>query len=211
MGGGRVRLVDTGGYTIDAGRARRRGVPQDAEGGARSRTSLLLVLDAVETTPLDEEFIRLMRPFSDKVLLVVNKVDTPGPGHRGVERPRPRFPARHRRLRRARQEHRPAAGDRRGACWRSSLRGAAASAQSTAPPRGRARRLPERRRRCASPSSASRTPGKSSLANRLLGRGALHRLRRPRNHARRRRGNVRAQGAEPPHPRHGGHPAQEPG
>jgi GTP-binding protein len=76
MGGGRVRLVDTGGYTIDgeglAGVVTRRTLK-----AARESDLLLLVLDAVESTPLDEEFIRLMRPFSDKVLLVVNKVDTP--------------------------------------------------------------------------------------------------------------------------------------
>jgi len=76
MGGGRVRLVDTGGYTIDgeglAGVVSRRTLK-----AARESDLLLLVLDAVESTALDEEFIRIMRPFSDKVLLVVNKVDTP--------------------------------------------------------------------------------------------------------------------------------------
>jgi GTP-binding protein len=76
MGGGRVRLVDTGGYTIEgeglAGVVTRRTLK-----AARESDLLFLVLDAVESTPLDEEFIRLMRPFADKVLLVVNKVDTP--------------------------------------------------------------------------------------------------------------------------------------
>ncbi|MGA2378159.1 MAG: ribosome biogenesis GTPase Der [Spirochaetia bacterium] len=76
MGGGRVRLVDTGGYTVDgeglAGVVARRTLK-----AARESDLLLLVLDAAESTPLDEEFIRTMRPFSDKVLLVVNKVDTP--------------------------------------------------------------------------------------------------------------------------------------
>jgi GTP-binding protein len=44
---------------------------------ARQSDLLFLVVDAVESTPLDEEFLRIMRPFSDKVLLVVNKVDSP--------------------------------------------------------------------------------------------------------------------------------------
>jgi GTP-binding protein len=76
LGGGRVRLVDTGGYSSDArdldGEVARRALTT-----ARQSDLLLLVLDAVETTPQDEEFIRLVRPFSEKVLLVVNKVDTP--------------------------------------------------------------------------------------------------------------------------------------
>ena len=76
MGGGRVRLVDTGGYTID-GEGLSGVVSRRTLKAARESDLLLLVLDAVESTPLDEEFIRLMRPFSDKVLLVVNKVDTP--------------------------------------------------------------------------------------------------------------------------------------
>jgi GTP-binding protein len=76
MGGGRVRLVDTGGYTID-GEGLAAVVTRRTLKAARESDLLLLVLDAVESTPLDEEFIRLMRPFSDKVLLVVNKVDSP--------------------------------------------------------------------------------------------------------------------------------------
>jgi GTP-binding protein len=76
MGGGRVRLVDTGGYTTEgeglAGVVTRRTLK-----AARESDLVLLLLDAVESAPLDEEFIRIMRPFSDKVLLVVNKVDTP--------------------------------------------------------------------------------------------------------------------------------------
>jgi GTP-binding protein len=76
MGGGRVRLVDTGGYIID-GEGLSGVVSRRTLKAARESDLLLLVIDAVESTSLDEEFIRLMRPFSDKVLLVVNKVDTP--------------------------------------------------------------------------------------------------------------------------------------
>jgi GTP-binding protein len=76
LGGGRVRLIDTGGYSSDA-RDLDGVVAERSLGAARSSDLLLLVVDALETTPQDEEFFRLMRPFSDKVLLVVNKVDTP--------------------------------------------------------------------------------------------------------------------------------------
>ncbi len=76
MGGGRVRLVDTGGYT-DVGETLAAVVTRRTLKAARESDLLLLVLDAVESTPLDEEFLRIMRPYSDKVLLVVNKVDSP--------------------------------------------------------------------------------------------------------------------------------------
>jgi GTPase len=76
IAGVRVELVDTGGYMSD-------GQGLDSVVAARSlRTAaesalVLLVLDVQETTPEDREFMRLLRPFSDKLLLVVNKVDTP--------------------------------------------------------------------------------------------------------------------------------------
>jgi GTP-binding protein len=76
IAGVRVELVDTGGYMSD-------GQGLDSVVAARSlRTAaesalVLLVLDVEETTPEDREFMRLLRPFSDKLLLVVNKVDTP--------------------------------------------------------------------------------------------------------------------------------------
>jgi GTP-binding protein len=76
LGGAHMTLVDTGGYTSDA---------EGIEGvvaarslkTAREADLVLLVLDAVETTPEDEEFIRRLRPCAEKLLLVVNKVDTP--------------------------------------------------------------------------------------------------------------------------------------
>ena len=76
LGGGRVRLIDTGGYASDA-RDLDSVVAGRSLAAARSSDLLLLVVDVLETTPQDQEFFRLMRPFSDKVLLVVNKVDTP--------------------------------------------------------------------------------------------------------------------------------------
>jgi len=76
LGGGRIRLLDTGGYASDATDLDGI-VAQRALKAAGEADLLLLVLDAVEITSQDEEFIQRMRPFSDKVLLVVNKVDTP--------------------------------------------------------------------------------------------------------------------------------------
>ena len=76
LGGRRVRLVDTGGYSADA-RDLDREVARRSLEAAREADLLLLVTDVLETTTEDEEFFRLMRPYSDKVLLVVNKVDSP--------------------------------------------------------------------------------------------------------------------------------------
>ncbi|MGD0725247.1 MAG: ribosome biogenesis GTPase Der [Spirochaetia bacterium] len=76
LGGARMALVDTGGYTSGAegldGVVAARSLKT-----AREADLVLLVLDAVETTPEDEEFIRRLRPCAEKLLLVVNKVDTP--------------------------------------------------------------------------------------------------------------------------------------
>ncbi len=76
LGGARMTLVDTGGYTSGAegldGVVAARSLKT-----AREADLVLLVLDAVETTPEDEEFIRRLRPCAEKLLLVVNKVDTP--------------------------------------------------------------------------------------------------------------------------------------
>jgi GTPase len=76
LAGVRVSLVDTGGYSSDA-EGLEEVVSARSLAMARDSDLVLLVLDAMETTPQDEEFIRLMRPLSDRVLLVVNKVDTP--------------------------------------------------------------------------------------------------------------------------------------
>ncbi len=76
MGGSRVLLIDTGGYST-GGEALDNEVRLRALRTARESDLILLVIDAAESSPLDEEFIRIMRPFSSKLLLVVNKVDTP--------------------------------------------------------------------------------------------------------------------------------------
>jgi GTP-binding protein len=90
LAGARVLLIDTGGYTSgsDNEPLSRPGTQGRAAGldrivAARSLKTaaeadlVLLVLDAGETTAEDEDFLRRVRPFSEKIILVVNKVDTP--------------------------------------------------------------------------------------------------------------------------------------
>jgi GTPase len=77
LGGARVMLVDTGGYSGNAEGALDKVVATRSLGAARAAALVLLVLDATETTTEDDDFIRRLRRYSDKILLVVNKVDTP--------------------------------------------------------------------------------------------------------------------------------------
>jgi GTPase len=74
--GCRLRLVDTGGYTAD-GDTMDRLVAEKSLEAAGDADLVLLVLDARETTVEDRIFIERLRPFTEKLLLVVNKVDTP--------------------------------------------------------------------------------------------------------------------------------------
>ena len=74
--GFRIRLVDTGGLKWD-----RQGL--DLLVTARSLKTaadadlIVVLFDAVEATGEDEELIELCRPYTDKLMVVVNKVDTP--------------------------------------------------------------------------------------------------------------------------------------
>ena len=74
IGGRRIVLVDTGGYTTES-----RGLE-----GLVSRKSLekvvgadciVLVMEVKEVTPEDEEFIARLRPHAARIILAVNKVD----------------------------------------------------------------------------------------------------------------------------------------
>jgi GTP-binding protein len=77
LGGARILLVDTGGYSGNAEGTLDKVVATRSLHAARAAALVLLVIDAMETTTEDDDFIRRLRPFSDKILLVVNKVDTP--------------------------------------------------------------------------------------------------------------------------------------
>lgn len=74
--GEEVFLVDTGGYKLE-----QEGldslVTQRSIEVLREADLILLVLDVQEMTPEDEAFVDSLRPYSDRIILVVNKVDNP--------------------------------------------------------------------------------------------------------------------------------------
>jgi len=76
LGGLSLLLVDTGGFAPE-GEAIDRVVSERSLATARDSELIILVLDAAETTPEDQDFMNKLRPFTDRLLLVVNKVDTP--------------------------------------------------------------------------------------------------------------------------------------
>ena len=79
LGGLRVSLIDTGGFTAVSGGSGNldRIVSERSLESARGADLVLLVLDAADITAEDEDFMARLRPLSEKLLLVVNKVDTP--------------------------------------------------------------------------------------------------------------------------------------
>ncbi|MDR2134094.1 MAG: ribosome biogenesis GTPase Der [Treponema sp.] len=93
-----VRLVDTGGFRLERGApghtaAPKRGVrPEsgsldDLVTGKTLETVkradlVILLLEAGELTPEDEEFIKILRPFRDRLVVAVNKTEG---GRRGAE------------------------------------------------------------------------------------------------------------------------------
>ncbi len=76
LGGVPVLLVDTGGFTPRGGDLERI-VSDRSLSVAHASALVLLVLDATETTVEDEDFMERLRPLSERVLVVVNKADTP--------------------------------------------------------------------------------------------------------------------------------------
>lgn len=76
LDGRRVRLVDTGGYTTENDELARRISGRAIEEVGRADAILFLV-DATELTALDEIFLEQLRPWEDRLILVVNKVDAP--------------------------------------------------------------------------------------------------------------------------------------
>jgi GTP-binding protein len=74
--GRRFRLVDTGGFKLD--REGLDGLVVEKSLSSIERADLIIFLvDAQTVTPEDEEFAGLLRRWTDKVLLVVNKADSP--------------------------------------------------------------------------------------------------------------------------------------
>ncbi|MCK5201923.1 MAG: ribosome biogenesis GTPase Der, partial [Spirochaetales bacterium] len=73
----RVRLIDTGGYKVE-----QEGL--DILVGSRSLEIIesadlvMLLMDVMEITPEDEALVKILRKYSKKVLIIVNKVDHQG-------------------------------------------------------------------------------------------------------------------------------------
>ena len=70
----RVLFVDTGGLTESRDFLDRL-ITQKSMNALAASDVLLFVLDVTEITPEDEEFMQRLRQFSDRLILVVNKVD----------------------------------------------------------------------------------------------------------------------------------------
>ena len=69
-----VKLVDTGGYKTEGNDLDAK-VTAKSIAKAKESDLILLILDLMELTAEDEEFVRLLRPFSEKVIVVLNKAD----------------------------------------------------------------------------------------------------------------------------------------
>ncbi|MFZ2634721.1 MAG: ribosome biogenesis GTPase Der [Rectinemataceae bacterium] len=71
-----VRLVDTGGFKLE-----REGLDELVVARTLSVISqadlIVFMVDAAQITPEDEEFAALLRPWTEKLILVVNKADSP--------------------------------------------------------------------------------------------------------------------------------------
>jgi GTP-binding protein len=71
-----VQLVDTGGYRIET-RDMESLVKEKSLAELQNALAILFVCDVEEFNAEDESFSEYLRPFADRVLLVVNKVDNP--------------------------------------------------------------------------------------------------------------------------------------
>ncbi len=74
--GRRLLLIDTGGYTVD-GDSMGKLVSGKSLEQADSADLVILVLEAAGTNPEDENYIQRLRSKAEKLVLAVNKVDTP--------------------------------------------------------------------------------------------------------------------------------------
>lgn len=80
LDGRRVRLVDTGGLTLARDGLDRRVTERSLETIRRARV-VLLMFDVTDYTPEDETFVEELRPYAEKILVVVNKIDGPKREH----------------------------------------------------------------------------------------------------------------------------------
>ena len=76
INGRKIKFIDTGGYKLDQEALDDLVVKRSLEIVAEADL-VLLVLDFKDTTSEDEIFIEEMRPYTNKLMLVVNKVDSP--------------------------------------------------------------------------------------------------------------------------------------
>ncbi|NLK60680.1 MAG: GTP-binding protein, partial [Treponema sp.] len=75
-----VRLMDTGGFKLDRetgsdGAIMDNLVVEKTLGALKKADRILLLLEAGPATPEDEEFIELLRPYSDRLVVAVNKTE----------------------------------------------------------------------------------------------------------------------------------------
>ncbi len=75
LAGREVQLVDTGGFTT-GGDELARAISERALRAIDQSEAVLLVVDGTELTALDEEFLEQLRPYGERLVLVVNKLDT---------------------------------------------------------------------------------------------------------------------------------------
>ena len=75
MDGRSVRITDTGGFTTDQD-SMARAISERALDTVKRSAVILLVVDATEMNALDQEFVEELRPYQDRLIVVVNKVDT---------------------------------------------------------------------------------------------------------------------------------------
>lgn len=71
-----VRLVDTGGFKMEREGLDDLVVARTMDALAKADL-IVFIVDAAEITPEDEEFASLLRPWTKKLILVVNKADSP--------------------------------------------------------------------------------------------------------------------------------------
>ncbi len=74
LDGRKVLLIDTGGFKLEQNKMDSL-VNEKSISAVKRADLVLLVLDVTEITPEDEAFIEFLRPYSGKLIAVVNKVD----------------------------------------------------------------------------------------------------------------------------------------